>query len=180
MAVKFINSWITPCSVSFGFRSLKSRVKVLVDGTLLIPNLIPEDAGNYTCIPTNGLLTPPSASAHLKVKRKGLACICVSIHFDWPNPGQCFSAKTSLVTFCDQLLFLHLRSCSCGQNVARNVLTCGHGGGHCLPSSGWPPCAVCQLDQRWERFESWQRKLRSIYTRGQNCWYHVGFMSLFF
>lgn len=54
----------------FGFRSLKSRVKILVDGTLLIPNLIPEDAGNYTCIPTNGILTPPSASAHLKVKRK--------------------------------------------------------------------------------------------------------------
>lgn len=43
-----------------------------MDGTLLIPNLIPEDAGNYTCIPTNGILTPPSASAHLKVKRKGL------------------------------------------------------------------------------------------------------------
>lgn len=51
------------------FRSLKSRVKILVDGTLLIPNLIPEDAGNYTCVPTNGILTPPSASAHLKVKR---------------------------------------------------------------------------------------------------------------
>lgn len=46
-------------------------MKILVDGTLLIPNLIPEDAGNYTCIPTNGILTPPSASAHLKVKRKG-------------------------------------------------------------------------------------------------------------
>lgn len=53
-----------------GFRSLKSRVKVLVDGTLLIPNLVPEDAGNYTCIPTNGILTPPSASASLTVKRK--------------------------------------------------------------------------------------------------------------
>ncbi|XP_072538047.1 uncharacterized protein igsf9b [Salminus brasiliensis] len=48
--------------------SLKSRVKILVDGTLLIPGLIPEDSGNYTCIPTNGLLTPPSASAYLKVK----------------------------------------------------------------------------------------------------------------
>lgn len=45
-------------------------MKVLVDGTLLIPNLIPEDAGNYTCIPTNGILTPPSASASLTVKRK--------------------------------------------------------------------------------------------------------------
>ncbi|XP_034025697.1 uncharacterized protein igsf9b isoform X2 [Thalassophryne amazonica] len=51
-----------------GQRSLKSRVKILVDGTLLIPNLVPEDAGNYTCVPTNGILTPPSASAHLKVK----------------------------------------------------------------------------------------------------------------
>uniref|UniRef100_A0A3B4DJX9 Immunoglobulin superfamily, member 9b n=1 Tax=Pygocentrus nattereri TaxID=42514 RepID=A0A3B4DJX9_PYGNA len=48
--------------------SLKSRVKILVDGTLLIPGLIPEDSGNYTCVPTNGLLTPPSASAYLKVK----------------------------------------------------------------------------------------------------------------
>ena len=47
-------------------------MKILVDGTLLIPNLIPEDAGNYTCIPTNGILTPPTASAQLTVKRKGL------------------------------------------------------------------------------------------------------------
>ncbi len=46
-----------------------------MDGTLLIPNLIPEDAGNYTCIPTNGILTPPSASAHLKVKRKSLVSL---------------------------------------------------------------------------------------------------------
>ncbi|XP_028852567.1 protein turtle homolog A isoform X2 [Denticeps clupeoides] len=52
----------------FHLESLKSRVKILVDGTLLIPALIPEDSGNYTCIPTNGLLTPPSASAFLKVK----------------------------------------------------------------------------------------------------------------
>ncbi|XP_052460869.1 uncharacterized protein igsf9b [Carassius gibelio] len=47
---------------------LKSRVKILVDGTLLISGLIPEDSGNYTCRPTNGLMTPPSASAYLKVK----------------------------------------------------------------------------------------------------------------
>lgn len=60
-------------------------MKILVDGTLLIPNLIPEDAGNYTCIPANGILIPPSASAHLTVKRKGLISyerqlLCVSIH----------------------------------------------------------------------------------------------------
>ncbi|CAG11194.1 unnamed protein product, partial [Tetraodon nigroviridis] len=48
-------------------RSLKSRVKIMVDGTLLISSVIPEDSGNYTCMPTNGLLTPPTASANLTV-----------------------------------------------------------------------------------------------------------------
>ncbi|XP_060738290.1 uncharacterized protein igsf9b isoform X3 [Tachysurus vachellii] len=51
----------------YNVESLRSRVKILVDGTLLIPELIPEDSGNYTCIPSNELLTPPSASAYLKV-----------------------------------------------------------------------------------------------------------------
>ncbi|XP_071338565.1 uncharacterized protein igsf9b isoform X2 [Trachinotus anak] len=60
--------WLKQGQNVYHIESLKSRVKILVDGTLLIPNLIPEDAGNYTCIPTNGILTPPSASAHLKVK----------------------------------------------------------------------------------------------------------------
>ncbi|XP_054628889.1 protein turtle homolog A isoform X1 [Dunckerocampus dactyliophorus] len=60
--------WLKQGQNVYHIESLRSRVKVLVDGTLLIPNLIPEDAGNYTCIPTNGILNPPSASAHLKVK----------------------------------------------------------------------------------------------------------------
>ncbi|XP_073333454.1 protein turtle homolog A [Pagrus major] len=47
--------------------SLKSRVKIMVDGTLLVSSLVPEDSGNYTCMPTNGLLTPPTASANLTV-----------------------------------------------------------------------------------------------------------------
>ncbi|KAM6986481.1 protein turtle homolog A [Aplochiton taeniatus] len=47
--------------------SLKSRVKIMVDGTLLITSLVPDDSGNYTCMPTNGLLTPPTASANLTV-----------------------------------------------------------------------------------------------------------------
>ncbi|XP_024113516.1 protein turtle homolog A [Oryzias melastigma] len=51
----------------YHIESLKSRVKIMVDGTLLISRLIPEDSGNYTCIPTNGLLTPPAASAILTV-----------------------------------------------------------------------------------------------------------------
>ncbi|XP_037547995.1 protein turtle homolog A, partial [Nematolebias whitei] len=52
---------------------LKSRVKIMVDGTLLISSLIPEDSGNYTCVPTNGLLTPPAASAVLTVMHPALA-----------------------------------------------------------------------------------------------------------
>ncbi|XP_059921425.1 uncharacterized protein igsf9b isoform X3 [Gadus macrocephalus] len=60
--------WLKHGQNVYHIESLKTRVKILVDGTLLIPNLMPEDAGNYTCIPTNGILTPPSASAHLKVK----------------------------------------------------------------------------------------------------------------
>uniref|UniRef100_A0A3P8TC20 Immunoglobulin superfamily, member 9a n=1 Tax=Amphiprion percula TaxID=161767 RepID=A0A3P8TC20_AMPPE len=47
--------------------ALKSRVKIMVDGTLLISRVVPEDSGNYTCMPTNGLLTPPTASASLTV-----------------------------------------------------------------------------------------------------------------
>uniref|UniRef100_A0A3Q3GDV9 Immunoglobulin superfamily, member 9a n=1 Tax=Kryptolebias marmoratus TaxID=37003 RepID=A0A3Q3GDV9_KRYMA len=53
--------------------SLKSRVKIMVDGTLLISRLVPEDSGNYTCVPTNGLLTPPAASAVLSVMHPALA-----------------------------------------------------------------------------------------------------------
>uniref|UniRef100_A0A3Q3J0G8 Immunoglobulin superfamily, member 9a n=2 Tax=Monopterus albus TaxID=43700 RepID=A0A3Q3J0G8_MONAL len=51
----------------YHIESLKSRVKIMVDGTLLISGLLPGDSGNYTCMPTNGLLTPPTASANLTV-----------------------------------------------------------------------------------------------------------------
>ncbi|XP_052376028.1 LOW QUALITY PROTEIN: protein turtle homolog A-like [Oncorhynchus keta] len=52
---------------------LKSRVKIMVDGTLLITRITPDDSGNYTCMPTNGLLTPPTASASLTVRRPAQA-----------------------------------------------------------------------------------------------------------
>ena len=72
----------------FVLRYLKTRVKILVDGTLLIPSLVPEDTGNYTCIPTNGLMTSPSASAHLKVKRRN--CGWLLLCMPW-FPGLCVS-----------------------------------------------------------------------------------------
>lgn len=47
---------------------LKLRVRILIDGTLIIFRVKPEDAGKYTCSPSNSLGVSPSASAHLTVQ----------------------------------------------------------------------------------------------------------------
>lgn len=121
-----------------GCRSLKSRVKVLVDGTLLIPNLIPEDAGNYTCVPTNGILTPPSASASLTVKRKR------------SRP----QTRVSVCPLSRALPLCPLRPGSRGPNAPGDVFARGDGGGDRLSCPGRPPRSLCELDQRWKRPES--------------------------
>uniref|UniRef100_A0A671QVE6 Protein turtle homolog A-like n=1 Tax=Sinocyclocheilus anshuiensis TaxID=1608454 RepID=A0A671QVE6_9TELE len=65
----------------YHIESLKSRVKVIVDGTLLISRLTPEDSGNYTCMPTNGLPDSPSASATLTVQHPAQVMKMASLTF---------------------------------------------------------------------------------------------------
>ncbi|XP_051966424.1 protein turtle homolog B-like isoform X4 [Xyrauchen texanus] len=47
---------------------LKLRVRIFIDGTLIIYRAKPEDAGKYTCSPSNSLGISPSASAYLTVQ----------------------------------------------------------------------------------------------------------------
>lgn len=60
----------TPLSLSHLISSsdLKLRVRILIDGTLIIFRVKPEDAGKYTCVPSNSLGRSPSASAYLTVQ----------------------------------------------------------------------------------------------------------------
>ncbi|KAM7374885.1 hypothetical protein PAMP_007519 [Pampus punctatissimus] len=50
------------------FSELKRRVSILIDGSLIIAQVKPEDAGKYTCAPSNSLGRPPTASAYLTVQ----------------------------------------------------------------------------------------------------------------
>ncbi|KAK5858978.1 hypothetical protein PBY51_003077 [Eleginops maclovinus] len=47
---------------------LKRRVSILIDGSLIIAQVKPEDAGKYTCAPSNSLGRPPTAYAFLTVQ----------------------------------------------------------------------------------------------------------------
>ncbi|XP_060110962.1 protein turtle homolog A isoform X2 [Heteronotia binoei] len=60
-------SWFLGNTNVFHLSHLQSRIRVLVDGSLLVQRTTPEDSGQYTCIPSNGLKRPPSASAFLTV-----------------------------------------------------------------------------------------------------------------
>lgn len=59
---------LSPVSPCFLNSDLKLRVRILIDGTLIIFRVKPEDAGKYTCVPSNSLGRSPSASAYLTVQ----------------------------------------------------------------------------------------------------------------
>ncbi|XP_053906648.1 protein turtle homolog A isoform X2 [Cuculus canorus] len=60
-------SWFQGSTNVFHLSRLRARVRVLVDGSLLLQRTTPDDAGKYTCNPSNGLWKPPSASAFVTV-----------------------------------------------------------------------------------------------------------------
>lgn len=60
-------------------------MRVLVDGSLWIRTVQPDDGGLYTCMPSNGLPPPPSASAVLTV-------LCESL---WPSTDDLLSTVPS-------------------------------------------------------------------------------------
>ena len=58
--------WCFPCL--YFHSDLKRRVSILIDGSLIIAQVKPEDNGKYTCAPSNSLGRPPTASAYLTVQ----------------------------------------------------------------------------------------------------------------
>ncbi|KAM4690986.1 LOW QUALITY PROTEIN: protein turtle homolog A [Rhinophrynus dorsalis] len=60
-------SWFQGPNNVYLLNRLQSRVRILVDGSFLLQQVTPEDAGKYTCIPSNGMWKSPSASAYLTV-----------------------------------------------------------------------------------------------------------------
>ncbi|KAM4662981.1 protein turtle homolog A [Discoglossus pictus] len=60
-------SWFQGSSNVYLVSRLQSRVRILVDGSFLLQQVTPEDAGKYTCVPSNGMWKSPSASAYLTV-----------------------------------------------------------------------------------------------------------------
>ncbi|KAJ7996934.1 hypothetical protein DPEC_G00223660 [Dallia pectoralis] len=61
-------SWFWEDDNVFFKTGLRDRVSILVDGSLIVSGVKPEDAGRFTCSPSNSLGRPPSASARLTVQ----------------------------------------------------------------------------------------------------------------
>ncbi|XP_062820835.1 protein turtle homolog A isoform X1 [Anolis carolinensis] len=60
-------SWFQGKTNVFHLSHLQPRIRILVDGSLLVQKTTLDDSGKYTCIPSNGLRRPPTASAFLTV-----------------------------------------------------------------------------------------------------------------
>ncbi|KAG8449995.1 hypothetical protein GDO86_016615 [Hymenochirus boettgeri] len=60
-------TWFQGSNNVFLLNRLQPRVRILVDGSFLLQQVTPDDAGQYTCIPSNGMWRSPSASAYLTV-----------------------------------------------------------------------------------------------------------------
>lgn len=133
-------AWTFPAHVPRCSR-LQSRVRILVDGSLWLQAAQPDDAGRYTCVPSNGLPRPPSASAYLTVlcKPDSRAPQSAAPH---PHPSQ---AKRLLhnVPPCA------LRPSPGDGNASGDTPAHRHARGDPVPSSCQPPAALRQLDQGW-------------------------------
>uniref|UniRef100_UPI00358FA2F1 protein turtle homolog B-like isoform X2 n=1 Tax=Myxine glutinosa TaxID=7769 RepID=UPI00358FA2F1 len=60
-------SWFYGGTNVHSLRTLEGRVRVLLDGSLLLYRTGPDDAGTYRCLATNGLGRPATATAKLTV-----------------------------------------------------------------------------------------------------------------
>lgn len=69
--------------LKFFSSDLKRRVSILIDGSLIIAQVKPEDAGTYTCAPSNSLGQPPTASAYLTVQCKYLFMYSMRVAGSW-------------------------------------------------------------------------------------------------
>lgn len=78
---------LDPCPHVPHCSRLQPRVRILVDGSLRLLAAQPDDAGRYTCVPSNGLRRPPSASAYLTVLCKPHPAPSPSL-LPPPGPGQ--------------------------------------------------------------------------------------------
>lgn len=121
----------TPSSPS---SHLQARVRILVDGSLLLQRTTPDDAGKYTCIASNGLWKPPSASAFVTVLCKSLGAPC--------------GAAVGSLTPSQHPSRPH-RPSTGDHHAPRNPPAQGHARHHPVPHQSQPPSALRQLDTRW-------------------------------
>lgn len=87
-------------------------MSILIDGSLIISQVKPEDAGKYTCSPSNSLGRPPSASAYLTVH-------CESVCWYTTRETKSLSFIWKHLSFSDALKNSHcIAQCRCWTTAA--------------------------------------------------------------